>query len=250
MKNSIKRIVALTKRNIKEILRDPLSLIFTIGLPLAMEILFYLIFSDLTPQFQMKYLAPAIVVFSQSFLALFVGLLLSFDRTTSFLTRLFVSKAKSYEFISSYAFCIIPVVLVQSILFFIVGIIFDSSIISIRIVYSILVSIITSVFYIAVGLMLGSICNEKSIGGVSSIVIAGQSVLSGMWFPIDGLKKGLVTFMDILPFRNATKLVQNSLMGFQDPLKDFVMPLLIVIGYSILVFAIAIIVFKSKMKEK
>ena len=65
MRNSLSRILVLTKRNIKETLRDPLSLIFSIGLPLAMEILFYLIFHELTPQFEMKYLAPGIVVFSQ-----------------------------------------------------------------------------------------------------------------------------------------------------------------------------------------
>ena len=76
MLNSLSRIITLTKRNLKEIIRDPLSLIFTIGLPLLMEILFYLIFSKLTSQFEMRYLAPGIVVFSQSFLSLFVGLLI------------------------------------------------------------------------------------------------------------------------------------------------------------------------------
>ena len=80
MNNSVSRIITLTKRNIKEILRDPLSLIFTIALPLFMEILFYFIFHELTAQFEMKYLAPGIVVFSESFLTLFTGLLISLDR--------------------------------------------------------------------------------------------------------------------------------------------------------------------------
>ena len=113
MKNSVSRIITLTKRNLKEILRDPISLVFIIGLPLVMEVLFYLIFHKYTSQFEMKYLAPGIVVFSQAFLTLFVGLLISLDRTTSFLTRLYVSKTKSYEFIISYAISLIPIVLVQ-----------------------------------------------------------------------------------------------------------------------------------------
>ena len=116
---SINRIFTLTKRNIKEIIRDPLSLVFMLALPLFMEILFYFLFHELTAQFEMKYLAPGIVVFSQSFLALFTGLLISMDRNTSFLTRLYVSKAKSHEFILSYALAIIPLSLMQSILFFI-----------------------------------------------------------------------------------------------------------------------------------
>ena len=67
MNNSIMRIFTLTKRNLKEILRDPLSLSFNIELSLVIEVLVYVLFSKLTSQFQMKYLAPGIVVFSQSF---------------------------------------------------------------------------------------------------------------------------------------------------------------------------------------
>ena len=85
MKKSITRTLTLTKRNLIEIIRDPLSLLFIIALPLIMEILFYLLFSNLTSQFEMKYLAPGIVVFSQAFLSLFIGMLISLDRSTSFL---------------------------------------------------------------------------------------------------------------------------------------------------------------------
>ena len=144
MKKSLSRIIILTKRNFKEILRDPLSLIFTLGMPLFMEILFYLIFHKLTPQFEMKYLAPGIVVFAQSFIVLFVGLLIALDRSTSFLKRLYVSNAKSYEFIFAYALSMIPIILAQSILFFIVGGIIDSSIFSINMVFAILISLVTS----------------------------------------------------------------------------------------------------------
>lgn len=250
MHNSLSRILILTKRNVKEILRDPLSLIFAIGLPLVMEILFYLIFHNLTEQFEMKYLAPGIVVFSQSFLALFVGILISTDRSTSFLTRLYVSKAKSYEFIISYAISILPIVFIQSILFFLVGGIIDSSIFSIGMIIAIFLSLVTSLFFIAIGILLGTLCNEKSVGGVSSIVIAGQSVLSGMWFPIQGLNQGMIKFMEILPFRNATLLIQNTMNGINDSFNDFTLPLIIIILYSLVAFIIAILTFKYKMKSK
>ena len=46
MNGSFERIKALTKRNIKEIVRDPLSLIFMLAMPLVMEILFYVLFHD------------------------------------------------------------------------------------------------------------------------------------------------------------------------------------------------------------
>ena len=250
MKNSFSRIFVLTKRNLKEILRDPLSLIFTLGMPLFLEILFYLIFHNLTSQFEMIYLAPGIVVFAESFLSLFVGLLIALDRSTSFLTRLYVSKTKSYEFIFSYALSMVPIVLIQSIFFFLVGGMFDTSLFSYKMVLAILLSLVTSLFFIAMGILLGVICNEKSVGGISSIIIAGQSVFSGMWFPLDGLNEGIITFMNVLPFRNATILIQNTMIGINDAFKDFVLPLIIVLAYTVVAFIFAIMLFRNKMKSK
>ena len=108
MRNAGKRIVALTKRNLLEIVRDPLSLMFLIAMPLGMLVLFYFLFHRLTPQFEMRYLAPGIIVFSQAFLSLFVGLLISMDRASAFLTRLYVTPARSYEFVLGYTLAMIP----------------------------------------------------------------------------------------------------------------------------------------------
>ena len=250
MRNSLSRIWTLTKRNIKEIIRDPLSLIFTIAMPLFMEIIFYLLFHKLTSQFEMKYLAPGIVVFSQSFLTLFTGLLISIDRNTSFLTRLYVSKAKSHEFIFGYAFAVWPNALVQSVLFFAVGGIFDSSIFGFGMILAILLSLVTSLLFIAFGILFGSICSEKAIGGVSSIVITGQSILSGMWFPTEGLGEAMVMVMNFLPFKNAVMVVQNASLGINDWFKDFLLPLIIVLAYTVAVFIAAILVYRNKMKAK
>ena len=245
MSKSISRILTLTKRNIKEIIRDPLSLVFIIGLPLVMEILFYFLFHNLTSQFEMKYLAPGIVVFSQAFLSLFIGLLISLDRSTSFLTRLFVSKTKSYEFIISYALSLIPLVLVQSILFFVIGGLLDLSIFKISMIYSILLSLFTSLLFLGLGILFGSLCNERSIGGVSSVIISAHSLLSGMWFPNEGLDNNMIKIMDILPFKNAVCLIHNSLNGINDLLRPFIIVLL----YSLIIFILAIIIYKKKMKE-
>ena len=71
-----------------------------------------------------------------------------------------------------------------------------------------------------------------------------------MWFPLDGLSEGMLTFMNILPFRNATMLVQNALNGINDPFKDFILPLIIVLAYTVVAFIISIILFKKKMKSQ
>ena len=248
MRESLSRLYALSKRNAKEIVRDPLSLIFMIGLPFLMEILFYLLFHKLTDQFRMIYLAPGIVVFSQAFLTLFTGQLIALDRSTSLLTRLYVSRATPVEFILSYALPILPLTLVQSILFFLVGGIFDRGLFGWRMPLAILLSLVTSLFFIGMGILFGSLCSEKSIGGIASILIAGQSVLSGMWFPLEGLGDGMLALMNALPFRNATLLVQNTVNGIGDAFADFWRPLLILLGYTLAAFVSAVLVFRRKMK--
>ena len=100
---------------------------------------------------------------------------------------------------------------------------------------------------LGLGILFGCLCNEKSVGGVASIIISCQSVLSGMWFPVDGMSGGFIKLMNILPFKNATILIQNTLNGINDSFNDFIKPLIIVLGYSIVVFISAILVFKKKM---
>ena len=250
MRDSIRRIRLLAGRNIKEIRRDPLSLIFMMAMPLMMEVLFYYLFHMATSQFEMKWLAPGIVVFSQAFLSLFSGLLISIDRGSSFLTRLYVSPARSFEFIFGYAVALLPFALLQSVLFFAVGGIIDPSLWSVRMVYAVLVSLIPAVFFIGAGILLGSVCSERSVGGVASIIIAGQSMLSGMWFPMESLSGGMITVMNVLPFRSATLLVQNTLNGVSDGFEGFVKPLLIVLGYTVVMLIAAVLIYKQKMREK
>ena len=246
MRESVSRIRTLCGRNLKEILRDPISLIFMIALPLFMEILFYFIFHKLTSQFEMKYLAPSIVVFSQSFLTLFTGLLIALDRSSSFLTRLYVSRARPFEFILGYALAVVPVAAIQSVLFFLVGGILDPSIFCVRMIPAALLSVVTSLLFIGFGILFGSLCNEKSIGGISSIVITGQSVLSGMWFPTEGLSGGVLAVMNVLPFKNALLTVQYMLNGEGGVWQ----PLLITLAYTIGIFAAAVLVFRSRMKAE
>ena len=250
MRNSCRRVFVLAARNLKELVREPLGLVFMLGLPLVMEVLFYYIFHNMTAQFEMRYLATGIVGFAQSFLTLFTGILLALDRSSSFLTRLYVSPAKSYEFILGYTVALLPFSLVQSVLFFVVGGIIDPTFWSVGMIWGVLMSVVTSVLYIALGLLFGSVCNERAIGGVCSIVITGQSILSGMWFPLEGLPKGILVVMRVLPFKNVTMALQNVVNGTADPFADVLAPFLIVLAYTVVFQVVAILAFRRKMKAQ
>ena len=248
MRKSFERVAALTVRNLKEIVRDPLSLIFMALMPLVMEIMFYLLFHTQTSQFEMKYLAPGIVVFSQAFLALFSGLLIALDRSSAFLTRLFVSRTTAGEFTFGYLFALLPLAFVQSVLFFIAGGIIEPSLFGAGMVWGVLLSLVTSLLFIGAGILIGTFCGEKSVGGVASVLIMCQSLLSGMWFPTEGISKGMVTLMNCLPFKNGVELVRNAVNGAGVSFETFWRPLLIVLAYTVPVFVLAIYCFNKKMK--
>ena len=126
-----------------------------------------------------------------------------------------------------------------------IGGLLDPSIFKISMIYSILLSLFTSLLFLGLGILFGSLCNERSIGGVSSVIISAHSLLSGMWFPNEGLDNNMIKIMNILPFKNAVCLIQNSLNGINDLLRPFIIVLL----YSLIIFILAIIIYKKKMKE-
>ena len=90
------RIKAFVERNIKELLRDPLSYLFCLGFPVVMLVLMTIINKSIPPQanmtvFRIDNLCAGITVFGLTFLMLFATLLTSKDRTSSFLMRLYAS---------------------------------------------------------------------------------------------------------------------------------------------------------------
>ena len=248
MKNSFKRIKALTVRNVKEIVREPISLIFLYALPVVMLVLFYFLFSGLTDQFKMQYLAPGMIPFANTFLTLFLGILIASDRSSSFIIRLYTTEIKPYEFILSYAFAVIPVGLSQSVLVLLIGGIIDFSFFSPYMLLGIVFSLPVQLLFIAFGILFGSLCNEKAVGGISSIVITGQSVLSGMWFPLEGMSQGFITLLNVLPFRSATILMQNVIEG-SFSFDGVAKPLLILLAYAVVLMIISIICYRKKMEK-
>ena len=63
------KILNFYKRNLKEVLRDPIIYIFCLGFPIVMFLLFFIInkySQGNTPMFEISSLLPAIIVFSYS----------------------------------------------------------------------------------------------------------------------------------------------------------------------------------------
>ena len=201
------KVLNFTKRNLKEVLRDPIIYIFCLGFPVAMFLLFYLInkySNGNTPMFEVNSLLPGIIVFSYSFIMLTLSLSVSKDKETFFLKRLFSSPMKPYHFILGYSLVGLFIGLLQTIVCiiagFVISLISNVGFVSVGKILLLTISqlpiLVTNIF---LGILFGTIFNDKSAPGICSVFISLAGILGGCWMPIETMG-GFETFCRFLPF--------------------------------------------------
>ena len=237
------RIINFAKRNFKELIRDPLSLVFEILLPIFLLVIFQQ-FNIPSESFKINNFTPGIIIFGFSFITLFTATLIAKDRGSSLLIRLGVSPMKSREYIFGYILSIIPIILIQDILFFIVAVLLGLEF-SINIILAILVSLIVSLLFISLGILIGSLVSEKATGGLGSLVVQLVCFTSGMYFSSDLVGKGFAFICKILPFESSLNIIKGVLNNNYNLIS--VRNIIVFIIYTIIVFIISIVVFKNKM---
>ena len=186
------RMVLFAKRNIKEILRNPVNFFFSLGFPLVLLVLLSIINAAIPPEakntmFQIQNLAPGLAMFGSVFMALFAGMLLSKDRTSSFLMRLFTSPMTAADFILGYTLPMLVMTIVQAAITLLAAGAFGLDI-HINILFAISMTAVTSLFFVGTGLLFGSLLNEKAVGGVCGALLTNiAGWLSGVFIRAEGL---------------------------------------------------------------
>lgn len=232
------------KRNFKELIRDPLSIIFAILLPLFLLFIFQQ-FKIPSEIYKIENFTPGIIIFSFSFITMFAATLIAKDRTTSLLTRLCASPMKIKDYLLGYTLAILPIILIQNILFFIGAIILGLSL-SINIIYTIIISIFLSLLFIALGIIIGCIASDKSAPGVSSIIVQIVVFTSGMYFSTDMVGKTFGIICNILPFSRILNVTKGVLNG---NINGLISQIIIIMGYILLFSLIAYVLFKKRLQS-
>lgn len=232
------------KRNLKEIIRDPLSIIFTILLPLFLLFIFQQ-FKIPNEVYNIENFTPGIIIFSFSFITLFTATLVAKDRTTSLITRLCASPMKIKDYILGYILSVLPVVILQSILFFITALLLGLKF-SINILFAILISIPISILFVILGILIGCITTEKSASGVSSIVVQLVAFTSGMYFSNEMIGKTFEIICKVLPFSSCLNIIKGMLNKNYDGL---LVASILVIIYILALSVITSILFSKKLKS-
>ena len=242
------RMLAFAKRNAKEILRDPLAIGFSLGFPIVLILLLSAIQANIPVSlFEIENLAPGICVFALSFMTLFSATLISKDRESALLQRLYTTPLTASDFIFGYILPIIPISIAQSIICYAVAIILGMSV-TLNLVYAILFIIPTVLLYISLGLLCGSVFSVKQVGGICGALFTNLSAyLSGVWFDLNLVGGAFKRIADALPFVHAVELEKALFNGSFETAASHVMPVLL---YSVLITSAAVLCFLSQMKKQ
>ena len=242
------RMLAFAKRNAKEILRDPLAIGFSLGFPIVLILLLSAIQANIPVSlFEIENLAPGICVFALSFMTLFSATLISKDRESALLQRLYTTPLTASDFIFGYILPIIPISIAQSIICYAVAIILGMSV-TLNLVYAILFIIPTVLLYISLGLLCGSLFNVKQVGGICGALLTNLSAwLSGVWFDLELVGGAFKRIAYALPFVHAVELERSVLQGSFDEIFSH---LIWVLAYALVLTVVAIFIFLSQMKKQ
>lgn len=239
------RATVFATRNQKEMLRDPLTLIIGIGLPILLLGLFSVMQKNMPfALYEISNLTPGVIVFGFSFLTLFSGMLLGKDKSSSFLMRIFASPMSATDYILGYMLPFILIAFLQislcMITAFFLGLSLDKTI-----PLMVVVLLIISSLYIGIGLLLGTLITDKQVGGIFAIFVNITTWLSGTWFTLDMIGETFKSIAQLLPFVHAVNAARVIVDGTY---VDMLQSLAIVIGYTVLIIFTAIVIFKRKMQ--
>lgn len=240
------RFVAFASRNSKELVRDPLTLAFGVGLPLFLLLLISTIQKSIAVDvFRAESFAPGMAVFSLSFISLFAGMLIAKDRSSSFLMRLFASPLSASDYIIGYAVPLLPAAILQSVVCFVAALFFGLPV-SLNVLLAVLVLIPVAVLFVGFGLLLGILFTQSQVGGIGSLLVNIATLLGGTWFDLNMIGGTLKTVSYALPFAHGVEATRATLAG---DYASVVPHLWWVLGYAAAIMVVAVGTFRNRMRN-
>lgn len=242
------KLKAFSSRTAKEIIRDPLNLAFGLGFPVVLILLLSAIQANIPVElFVIENLSPGIAIFGLSFMTLFSATLIAKDRGSAILQRLYTTPLTPKDFILGYTLPILPIAVAQCVVCYIFAVILGLDI-TVNILWSIIAIIPSALFFIALGLLCGSIFSDKQVGGICGALLTNLTAwLSGIWFDLELVGGVFKKIADLLPFVHAVEMERAVLSGNYENMFPHIYW---VLGYMIAVFGLAVFAFLRQMKRQ
>ena len=242
------RMLTFAGRNAKEILRDPLNLFFGLGFPLVLILLLSAIQANIPVSlFEIRHLTPGVTVFGLAFMTLFSATIIAKDRSSALLQRLYTTPLTPVDFILGYTLPIVPIAVAQSVVCYVAALVLRLPW-TVNILYAVVLILPVSLLYIALGLLCGSVFNDKQVGGICGALLTNLSAwVSGIWFDLELVGGTFKKVAYALPFVHAVELERAALRGEFDQILPH---LYWVLGYGLVCLAAAVYCFLRQMKRQ
>lgn len=240
------RSTELARRNLKEVIRDPLSVGIAVALPLLLLVTLQALGGDDTLFLTPTLLTPGIVLFGFVMVMFSSAMILSRDRETALLARLLTAPLRSSDFVAGYSLPYVLLAVVQAGILLIVGALLGLDVEG-SITLVVLVVVLMAVFYVALGMILGAALTVAQTSGAYAVVLL-LTIFGGAWFDLEAIGGVFLTVGDALPFKHAldaTRAVMADGAGYADIASD----LYWVGGYTIGAVVLAVVVFSRRMIE-
>jgi ABC-2 type transport system permease protein len=197
--------------------------------------------------FEIDTLTPGITVFGLSFMTLFSASLVSKDRESAFLQRLYTTPLSSMDFILGYTLPLLPIAVCQAAVCYLFSF-FLGLTIRIQIIWAILGILPMAVFNIALGLLCGSLLGVKQVGGICGALLTNLSAwFSGVWFDLNLVGGTFRKIADLLPFVHGAEMQKALFAGDFAAAAEHILP---VLCYSLLTTLVAVGCFIRQMKRQ
>ena len=242
------KALTFAKRTAREILRDPLNLAFGLGFPVVLLCLLSAIQANIpVSMFEIQHLTPGIMVFGLSFMSLFSATLVSKDRGSALLHRLYTTPLTSADFILGYILPMLPMALGQGLVCYGVGWLLGLEL-TVNLLWALVLNLPIALFYIAFGLLCGSVLSDKQVGGICGALLTNLSAwLSGIWFDLELVGGVFKKIAYVLPFVHGVEMERAAFVG---DMQAVLSHLPWVLGYALVITVLAVVLFLRQMKRK
>jgi ABC-2 type transport system permease protein len=239
------RSLELARRNFKEVWRDPLSLGITIALPVVLLVIFQA-FGEFEDIFKPTALTPGIALFGFVMLMFSSAMILSRDRDSALFARLLTAPLRASDFIAAYSLPYVSVAIIQGVVLFVIGgflgLEMNGSVFLV-----ILVLFLMAVFYVGLGMILGSLLAVAPMSGAYAVVLL-LTIFGGAWMDLEQIGGAFQSAGNVLPFAHALDATRNVMINGAD-FGAIGTDFLWVFAYTLAVVALALVLFRRKMLE-
>ena len=187
---------------------------------------------------------PGIAVYGLMILISTAAGIIAGDREKGFLSRLFTTPARPWDFILGYSLPFIPVLIVSTLIYLGVGMALGLTVVG-NLGHAFLIFFLIGLCAIGIGMIVGSLVKSESQAGISWLFIVPMAMISGAWFTVDRMPSALRSVAGALPFIHGIDASRAVLNG--SSFSAITLDIYWLVGWAVVLFAVGIVLFRRTM---